>query len=574
MIKLWKKYLRYYKLQVILGPIFKLFEAIFELIVPLVMAKIIDVGIKNSDTTYILKKGGILLILAVVGFASTMVCQTFAAFASQGFTTRLRKDLYEHMNKLSMSEIDDFKVSSLITRINSDVNNMQQSVAMLIRLVVRAPFIVIGATIMAFMISHSLSVIFFTSGLLIFASIFIIMKICIPKNKKVQKDLDDKTTITKENLSGARVIRAFNNEEYEINRFYDATDTYTKDAKRVGLINALLNPITTTIISIATILVIKLSSNYVNLGKLSQGNVTSLANYLNQILVAIVVVANLVVTYAKASSSGARIMEVFNKKPSIISGNLDNTVETDNIITFNNVSFTYAKSSVPALSTSSFNIKNGESIGLIGSTGSGKTTIVSLISRLYDATEGEILYFDKNIKEYNSLFLHKEIITVIQKSVLFNMTLRENICCGETYTDDEIYEALKVAQAYEFVTKLPEGLDTLVNQGGKNFSGGERQRLCIARAIIRKPKILILDDSSSALDYKTESNLKKAIKSLPYKLTTFTISQKISSIESADRIMVIDKGYIEAFDNHNNLLKTSNIYKEIYLSQGGVIDEE
>lgn len=573
MFSLWKKYLKHYKIHVILGPMFKILEAIFELMVPLVMANIIDKGIRSSNLDYIYKQGIILIVLAVVGFLTTMVCQTLASFTAQGFSTRIRHDLYAHINTLSMQEIDEFKVSSLITRLNNDINNMQTSVAMLIRLVIRAPFIVIGATIMAFRISPLLSSIFFACGALIFTSIFVIMKLCIPRNKKVQADLDNETTITKENLSGSRVVRAFNNQEYEINRFNKATDDLTNDATRVGRINALLNPISTILVSISIILVLFFSGKMVNTGDMTQGEVTALANYLNQILVAIVVVANLVVIFAKASSSGARIVEVFNKKPSIISGKLDSINNSYTYaIEFNDVEFRYNKSSVNAINRSSFNIKKGETIGIISSTGAGKTTLVNLMSRLYDTTKGEVLFFGENIKNYNLDFLHKNIVTVLQKSVLFNMTIRENLCLGEEFSDEEIEEALKMAQAYDFVSKLPQGVDTIVLQAGKNFSGGERQRLCIARALIRNPKVLILDDSSSALDYKTDLSLRKAIKELK-NLTTIIISQKVSSIEHCDRIMVLDNGTITNFDTHERLLKNSNIYKEIYFSQGGECNE-
>ncbi len=568
MFKLYKKYLRYYKKEVILGPMFKLIEAIFELIVPLIMASIIDKGVKNLDSAYVWKMGGILVLAAAIGLCSTLVCQYFACQASQGVGTRLRNDLYEHINSLSFKEIDEFKISSLMTRMTNDINQVQTSVAMLIRLVVRAPFIVIGATLMAFFISKSLSVIFLTTGLLIFGLIFLIMKINIPKNKRVQGDLDNLTTITKENLSGARVVRAFSKEIYEENRFDVSSNDLKRDSIRVGRISALLNPIISVIVNVAIVLILYFGSFRVNSGAISQGDMTALANYMNQILVAIVVVANLVVIFTKASASASRINEVFAASSSIKNGSLASGSANEKIV-FDNVSFAYNEDANNALENASFKILEGQMVGIIGSTGCGKSTIIRLLDRFYDPNEGVIYFNGNNLKDYDLTYLHSRIIPVLQKSSLIYGTIRDNICFGEEFSDDEIIEALKNAQAYDFVMRQPEGLDTIVLEGGKNFSGGEKQRLSIARALVRKPEVLILDDSSSALDYKTDYELRKAIRGLNKNLTIIIISARVTSIKNSDIILAMDDAKIVGIGKHEELLKTSSVYKDIYISQEG-----
>ena len=568
MFKLYKKYLKYYKKEVILGPMFKLIEAIFELIVPLIMASIIDKGVKNLDSVYVWKMGGILVLAAAIGLCSTLVCQYFACQASQGVGTRLRNDLYEHINSLSFKEIDEFKISSLMTRMTNDINQVQTSVAMLIRLVVRAPFIVIGATLMSFFISKSLSIIFLTTGLLIFGLIFLIMMINIPKNKKVQGDLDNLTTITKENLSGARVVRAFSKEIYEENRFDSSSNDLKRDSIRVGRISALLNPIISIIVNGAIVLILYFGSFRVNSGVISQGDMTALANYMNQILVAIVVVANLVVIFTKASASASRINEVFAASSSIKNGSLTSGYAMEKIV-FDNVSFAYNEDANNALENASFKILEGQTIGIIGSTGCGKSTIIRLLDRFYDPNKGNIYFNGNNLKDYDLTYLHSRIIPVLQKSSLIFGTIRDNICFGEKFSDDEIIEALKNAQAYDFVMRQPDGLDTIVLEGGKNFSGGEKQRLSIARALVRKPEVLILDDSSSALDYKTDFELRKAIRGLNKTLTIIIISARVTSIKNSDAIIAIDDAKIVGIGKHEELLKTSSIYKDIYVSQEG-----
>lgn len=568
MFKLYKKYLKYYKKEVILGPMFKLIEAIFELIVPLIMASIIDKGVKNLDSVYVWKMGGILVLAAAIGLCSTLVCQYFACQASQGVGTRLRNDLYEHINSLSFKEIDEFKISSLMTRMTNDINQVQTSVAMLIRLVVRAPFIVIGATFMSFFISKSLSIIFLTTGLLIFGLIFLIMMINIPKNKKVQGDLDNLTTITKENLSGARVVRAFSKEIYEENRFDSSSNDLKRDSIRVGRISALLNPIISIIVNGAIVLILYFGSFRVNSGVISQGDMTALANYMNQILVAIVVVANLVVIFTKASASASRINEVFAASSSIKNGSLTSGYAMEKIV-FDNVSFAYNEDANNALENASFKILEGQTIGIIGSTGCGKSTIIRLLDRFYDPNKGNIYFNGNNLKDYDLTYLHSRIIPVLQKSSLIFGTIRDNICFGEKFSDDEIIEALKNAQAYDFVMRQPDGLDTIVLEGGKNFSGGEKQRLSIARALVRKPEVLILDDSSSALDYKTDFELRKAIRGLNKTLTIIIISARVTSIKNSDAIIAIDDAKIVGIGKHEELLKTSSVYKDIYVSQEG-----
>lgn len=568
MFKLYKKYLKYYKKEVILGPMFKLIEAIFELIVPLIMASIIDKGVKNLDSVYVWKMGGILVLAAAIGLCSTLVCQYFACQASQGVGTRLRNDLYEHINSLSFKEIDEFKISSLMTRMTNDINQVQTSVAMLIRLVVRAPFIVIGATLMSFFISKSLSIIFLTTGLLIFGLIFLIMMINIPKNKNVQGDLDNLTTITKENLNGARVVRAFSKEIYEENRFDSSSNDLKRDSIRVGRISALLNPIISIIVNGAIVLILYFGSFRVNSGVISQGDMTALANYMNQILVAIVVVANLVVIFTKASASASRINEVFAASSSIKNGSLTSGYAMEKIV-FDNVSFAYNEDANNALENASFKILEGQTIGIIGSTGCGKSTIIRLLDRFYDPNKGNIYFNGNNLKDYDLTYLHSRIIPVLQKSSLIFGTIRDNICFGEKFSDDEIIEALKNAQAYDFVMRQPDGLDTIVLEGGKNFSGGEKQRLSIARALVRKPEVLILDDSSSALDYKTDFELRKAIRGLNKTLTIIIISARVTSIKNSDAIIAIDDAKIVGIGKHEELLKTSSVYKDIYVSQEG-----
>ncbi len=571
MLKLYKKYLKKYKKHIILGPLFKLVEAIFELLVPLVIARIINEGLKNEILTdyekriFILQNGGLLFAFAAIGLCSTLVCQFFASRASQGFGTELRDDLYEHINTLSFKELDQFGAASLLTRMNSDINNLQQSVAMLIRLVVRAPFLVIGATILSFLLSWKAGLIFLGTGILLFVVIFLIMLYTIPRNKKAQKKLDDVTNITKENLAGNRVVRAFSKQKYEFKRFVDENVSLKNILTRIGKINALLNPMTIIITNLAIVAVLYLGGYEFKLGNLNQGNITSLYNYLLQIQLAIMVVANLVVLFTKASASATRIQEVFQTKSSIIEGNQE--VGLNSIpLEFEHVSFHYNSNSKAAIQDVSFLIQEGMTVGIIGGTGSGKTTLISLMNRFYDVNEGRILLYGRDIKEYKNSYIQKQMSTVMQKAVLFSGTIKENLCWGKKdATDEEINQALKNSMSYEFVSKLEQKENTPLYQGASNLSGGQKQRLSIARALIKNSPILILDDSSSALDFKTEQSLRQAIGNLHK--TTIWISQRASSLMHADLILVIDQGKLVGKGTHKELIKTCAVYQEICDSQ-------
>lgn len=572
MLKLYKKYLKKYKMHVILGPIFKLVEAIFELLVPFVIAGIINNGLNNealSDSekvSFILQQGGILLIFAVVGLCSTLVCQFFASRCSQGFGTELRDDLYAHINTLSYRELDKFSVSSLLTRMNSDINNLQQSVAMLIRLVVRAPFLVIGATILSFTISYKAGLVFIGTGILLFVIIFGIMFYTIPNNKKAQNGLDTVTTITKENLTGNRVVRAFSRQKHEFERFVDSNVSLRDIQVRVGKINALLNPLTFVVTNIAIILVLYLSGYDFSFGTLKQGDVTALYNYLLQIQLAVMVVANLIVIFTKAQASATRINEVFSTKSSIFYGNEEELNDLNTPFEFQNVSFKYNPNAKDVIHEASFKIIKGMTVGIIGGTGSGKSTLVSLMNRFYDVTDGNILFYGRNIKDYKKGVVNSKIAYVPQKAVLFSGTIRKNLMWGKkNASDEEMLKALADSQALEFVNNMEEKLDTVLYQGGKNLSGGQKQRLSIARALIKDSDILILDDSSSALDFKTEANLRHAIKDL--NKTTIIISQRASSIMHADLILVLDQGDLVGIGNHNELKNSCDVYKEICDSQ-------
>ncbi len=579
MFQLYKQYLKKYKLKVFLGPIFKLVEAIFELLVPLIIARMINEGIHNTSlsveekTNFILQQGALLLLFAVVGLCSTLVCQFFASRASQGFGTALRDDLYKHINTLSFKELDQFTASSLLTRMNSDINNLQQSVAMLIRLVVRAPFIVIGATVLSFTVSWKAGLVFVGTGILLFVVIFLIMFYTVPKNKQAQAKLDTITTITRENLTGNRIVRAFSRQKDEFKRFVDESVNLQTIQNRLGRINALLNPFTFIITNIAIVLVLYLGGFEFQLGNLDQGDITSLYNYLLQIQLAIMVVANLVVIFTKASASATRVEEVFSTKSSIESGP-ETTKLNDVPFVFDSVSFQYTSSAQPAIDSVSFEIKENQTIGIIGGTGSGKSTLVSLMNRFYDISSGKILFYGRDIKEYDLSFIHQQISIVMQKAVLFSGTIKDNLYWGkENASEEEITRALRIAQADEFVNQMDLKENTMIYQGGANLSGGQKQRLSIARAIIKDSPILILDDSSSALDFKTEKNLRSAIKSL--NKTTIIISQRASSIMHADQILVLDQGKLVGIGKHRQLLQSCPVYAEICDSQdvGGIVDE-
>lgn len=567
MLKL-ARYLKYYKLQVTIGPVFKLLEAIFELIVPLIMANIIDIGVKNGDTNYIAKQGVLLVILGVTGLLSALICQYSASFASQGVGTILRRDLFHHINTLSHKEIDKIGTPSLITRMTSDINQIQLAVAMLIRLVIRAPFLVVGAMIMASTVSLKLSVIFFGAAVLIGLTLYIIMSKSVPFFKTIQKRLDRISLISRENLRGNRVIRAFARQDEEEEKFSKAAQELTDASISAGRISVLLSPLTCIITNIAIALIIWFGGMNVNIGELSQGDIIALVNYMTQIMLAMVVVADLVVIFTRASASAQRINEIFETKTSVTEEKAEKnpTAENDNAIEFRNVSFSYGEGE--ALKNVTFSIKKGETLGIIGGTGSGKSTFVNLIPRFYDASKGQVLVNGVDVKKYEIETLREKIGVVAQKTVLFKGSLRKNMQWGkEKATDEEIIKALKIAQSWDFVEKLPGKLDFDVAQGGKNFSGGQRQRLTIARALVKQPDILILDDSFSALDFATDANLRKELKEQTRGMTVVIVSQRASTIRNADKIVVLDEGECVDIGTHQELYKNCSEYREICLSQ-------
>ncbi len=564
------KYLKKYKKNVILGPIFKLTEAVFELIVPLVMAQIINVGIANKDSDYIWKMGGVLVLLGVCGLGFALICQYVASVASQGFGTELRRELYHHINTLSHKEVDEFGTPSLITRLTSDINQLQVAVAMLIRLVVRAPFLVIGSTIMAFMIDAKLALIFVLVIPLVAIVMWLVTTRTIPFFKSIQKKLDKTSLITRENLVGARAVRAFSKQEYEQERFKDNAENIEKAAVRAGKISALLSPVNAIILNLAIVAIIWFGGLSVNVGDLTQGQVIALVNYMNQILLALVVVANLVVIFTKSAACAARVNEVLDTKPSIegketTKGNVDPSAP---VVRFDNVSFSYHDNSEYALEDISFTAGKGQTIGIIGGTGSGKSTLVNLIPRFYDTSKGVVSVYGTDVRNYNLGNLRKKIAVVPQKAVLFSGTIRENMKWGgDNITDEQIWRALKISQAYEFVERLDKGLDYEILQGGKNLSGGQKQRLTIARAIAADPEILILDDSASALDFATDAKLRTAIKENCTNMTVFLISQRANTVKNADRIIVLDDGKMVGTGTHKELLQTCTDYCQICLTQ-------
>lgn len=566
MFRLYKKYLKKNIHWVIIGPVFKLLEAIFELLVPLVIKNMIDIGINgDGGKSYLIKQGVLLLIFAATGLCSTLVCQFIASRVSQRFGTDVRNDYFKHINSLSFKELNYLSTSSIITRQTNDIFNVEKSVAMLIRLVIRSPFIVIGSTVLAFVINPIMGIVFLITGILLFIIFFMIMKLTLPRNKKIQKSLDNVTTITTENFTGVRQVRAFRKEEYEVNRFNDETSKLASLQVGLGKISAFLNPLTFIVVNAAIILVMYIGMYQMKTINLSVGDIQALINYLNQILIAIIAVTNLVTIFTKAQASSVRINEVFDMKSSINDGSYEEGLDTDVAIEFKNVTFNYNIDSYPAVSNLNFKVYKGQTIGIIGGTGSGKSTIVNLINRFYDTTSGDIYLNGRNIKDYKLSYVNHNISTVLQKTVLFNGNVIDNLCYGKKNASiDEINNALKVAQA-DFISKMPDGLNARVLQGGKNLSGGQRQRLSIARAILKNSPVLVLDDSSSALDYQTDYKLRMAIKEL--KKTTFIISQRASSIAYADQIIVLDNGKIDAIGCHDELLEKSKLYREICISQ-------
>lgn len=563
------RYLKEFKLNVTIGPLCKLTEAIFELIVPLVMAKIIDVGIANGDTEYIWKHGLILVLLAVLGLSCALVCQYMASVASQGVGTALRHDLYAHINTLSYSELDKIGTPALVTRISNDVNQVQTAVAMLIRLVVRAPFLVIGATVMSFTISPRLSLIFLGAMVIIVCVMVPVMKATVKLFKKQQRSLDGISRITRENLTGVRVVRAFARQPHEKERFEETAEEYRKFAVKAGRINALLNPLIFIAVNVAYLLIVYFGAGFVDSGTegMTQGNVIALVNYMTQISLALVVVANLVTIFTKAAASAARINEIFDMQSSIAGA--ESSPEQDPnapAIEFDNVCFSYVGGE-NSLDDISFALKRGETLGVIGGTGSGKTTLVNLLCRFYDCGSGSVKVNGVNVKDYPTDELRRLIGIVPQKAELLSGSLRENMTLGRSdISDEQIQKALEVAQAKEFTDNLDGGLDAKILQGGKNFSGGQKQRLTIARAIAQSPEIVILDDSSSALDYATDAKLRHAIKELSG-VTAVIVSQRANSIMHADKIIVLDDGRAVGIGTHAELLKSCEVYHEICATQ-------
>ncbi len=563
------RFLRPFKKECILGPLFKLFEAILELILPTIMALVINNGVMTGDKNYIIKMGIVMAIMTILGFSSSLVCQRYAAYASQGVGTNLRNELFQKINAFSYIELDKFKTSSLVNRITNDVNQIQVAVAMLIRLVVRAPFIFIGAIVMAMILDLKLSLVLIGT-VPIFAGVlyFFIVKTA-PLYKIYQRKLDNLALRLRENLGGVRVIRAFTSTKYEENRFRkDNNDLYSFGVSIIK-ISSLLNPITSLIMNCAIIILLWVGAIHINHGRLSSGTIIALINYVTQILYAMTVVSNLIVLFTKAEASALRINQVLETNPSIIGGELSlNRNDTKSIVEFKNVYFKYNSTGDDALANININVNGGETIGLIGGTGSGKSTFINLIGRFYDVTKGEVLVKGINVKKYNIKELREIIGIVPQKIELFTGTIKENISLGrQDLSLEDIIKAAKMAEAYEFINDLPEGFDSKVNRGGTNFSGGQKQRIAIARALVKNPKILILDDSSSALDLATDKVIRNSISEISKDKVVFIISQRTNSLINCDKIMVFDDGIVEAIGTHQELLNISKVYKEIYLSQ-------
>lgn len=565
------RFLKGYRLKTVFGPFFKLIEAVFELITPIVVAWVIDTAIpmgQTGDYSGLVYGGLIILGLGVFGLAFALTAQFFASRASLGFGTNLRKELYEHINTFSYAELDKFSTSSLITRLTTDVNQAQQAVAMFIRLILRAPFITVGAIVMAMIINVKLSLIFIAAALVIGAILWFVTAFSIPKYKTVQEKLDDVSRLTKENLAGARVVRAFGAEEREIDGFNASSEDLSAASIKVGKISAILNPLTYAVLNLAVIAILYFGGKTVYYGGLTQGEIIALVNYMTQILNAMVVFANLLIIFTKASASAARINEVFAVKSTMKNGVGATPDYSMPAIETSNVSFRYESASVNSLKNVDLTVAKGQSVGVLGGTGSGKTTLINVITRLYDATDGEVKVFGNDVKDYDFTTIRKIFGVVPQKAVLFKGTVRENMLWGnENVSDDDIRFAIEVAQAKDFIDE--KGLDYVIEQDGKNLSGGQRQRLTIARAVVENPDVLILDDSSSALDFATDAKLRKALAALRQEryLTTVTISQRATSVMHCDIIVVLDEGKIVGKGKHDELYRECEVYKEIYDSQ-------
>ena len=563
-------YLKNYKKECVLAPLFKLLEASFELIVPLVMAAIIDRGIAVSDRPYIFKMGGVLVLLAAVGLTCSITAQYFAAKAAVGFATKLRYSLFSHIETLSFSEMDTVGSSTLITRITSDINQVQSGVNMVLRLFLRSPFIVFGAMIMAFTVNVKAALVFVVTIPLLSVVVFSVMLASIPLFKKVQSGLDQVLGHTRENLEGARVIRAFNKEEDEAREFNASNEFLTNMQLVVGRISTLMNPLTYIVINCAIIAVIWVGGKQVYGGIITQGEVVALVNYMSQILVELVKLANLIILINKAIACGNRIEEVLETKSSIVNApsEVNAASDSENAVVFSHVSMAYASTSEEALTDIDFTAKKGQTIGIIGGTGSGKSSVVNLIPRFYDVSKGSVLVNGRDVRDYDLTELRDKIGVVMQKAVLFQGTIAENLRWGKPdATDEELWHAIEVAQATDVVEGKEGKLDYMIEQGGRNLSGGQKQRLTIARAVVKDPDILILDDSASALDFATDARLRAALRNLQGNKTVFIVSQRTSSIQFADQIIVMDDGQVAGIGTHEQLLEQCETYREIYESQ-------
>lgn len=560
---MWMKYLKPYRKEAVIGFFFKLIEAFFELIVPIVVADIIDYGILHQDQQYILQRGLLLLALALLGYACALVCQYFASKTSQGFGTYLRNDMFKAIHAYDYENIDEIGIPSLMTRITNDTNQLQLAVAMTIRLASRSPFLILGSLVMAFRISVPIALIFICAAPILALAIYGVMSKSLPLYLKIQKQLDHVSLICRENLAGIRVIRAFSKQKQEKERFQQATQKQKNMQIQVGKLSALLNPSTSVIVNCAILVILYAGGLQVNAGYLTQGEVIALINYMNQILLSMFAFANVIVIYNKATACYKRVQEVLAIQPAIQDGKclIDN--QEGPLVTFDHVSFSYQGSH--ALHDISFSIHQGETIGIIGGTGSGKSTLIHLIPRFYEATQGQIYIKNKPIQDYSLFSLRQMIGLVPQQATLFTGTIKENICLAkENASDDEVKQALHLAQA-SFVDEWKDGIYSHITQGGHNLSGGQKQRLTIARALVRNPELLILDDSASALDFATDAALRKAIATLPQ--TTIIVSQRVSAIMHADKILVLSHGELVGMGKHDELMKTCEIYQQIVTSQ-------
>ncbi len=564
------RYIRGYEKQTVLAPLFKMLEACFELFVPLVVAGIIDTGIKNADTVYIWQRCGLLVILAAVGLACSLTAQYFSATAALGFGTALRKDLFRHIDTLSYSELDGIGTPTLVTRMTSDINQVQNGVNLTLRLLLRAPFIVLGALVMAFSISPRLTVLFLVVTAMISLIIWAIMRTTMPIYRDAQNHLDRVTLLTRENYVGARVVRAFARQPDELDAFVQTNDRLKAIQTKAGRISALMNPLTYLVVNLGIIAILVRGGQQVNNGALTQGQIIALINYMSQILISLLRLADLVISVTRALASGARVNEILNTRTTMPDPAAAELPPVDNApaVALDGVTFRYRDAGAPSLTDVSFAARNGETVGVIGGTGSGKTTLVNLIARFYDADTGSVKLFGHDVKEYSFTQLRRMVGIVPQQAVLFTGTIRENMQWAAPNADDDaIWRALEIAQAADFVRSKPGMLDAPVETAGRNFSGGQRQRLTIARALVPQPKILILDDSASALDFATDAALRRAIKEKTKGMTVFIVSQRAASVQRADHILVLDDGRLVGDAPHADLLKTCEIYKEICLSQ-------